>query len=312
MPNRDFLRIIAAFAVIYIVWGSTYLVNFWAIQSIPPMLMSGSRFVVGGLIMTVITRMMKLPKPTKIQWRNGMISGILLLSIGTGAVVWAEQFVDTGIAALIVSIDPLIVVLLLWALHQKRPTWNNIIGSILGIIGVTLLVNQDTFTVNQNMIIGIIVIFGSIFAWAYAMIFVSKADLPKSSVQVASMQMLAGGIFLLLASGLSGEYKGFDINTITTKSALSWVYLLIFGSIIAFSAFNYLLVRVSPEKVATSTYVNPVIAVFLGWGFNSEQLTLQSIIAAGIMLTGVFFINTKFRKPKKEAVMSPVLKDDIT
>lgn len=296
MPNRNGLLIIGAFAVIYIVWGSTYLVNYFAIQTIPPLLMSGTRFLAGSAIMLFIARFMKLEPPTANQWRNGIFSGILLLSIGTGAVVWAEQYVDTGIAALIVSIDPLIVVLLMWLVLGKRPAWNSVIGTFLGIIGVSLLVNQDSFLIKEHTMLGIIVIFGSIFAWAYAMIFVSRADLPKSSLQMAGMQMLAGGVTLLLASLLSGEYHQFHWNTVTTKSILSWFYLLFFGSILAFSAFNYLLARVSPEKVATSTYVNPVIAVLLGWAFNKEQVTTQSLIAAAIMLTGVFFINTKFKK----------------
>ena len=296
MPNRDTLLIIGAFGVIYVVWGSTYLVNYFAIQSIPPMLMSGTRFLTASGIMYGIARIMKLPSPTRVQWRNGIISGILLLSIGTGAVVWAEQFVDTGIAALIVSTDPLIVVFLMWLLLGKRPTWSNIVGTILGITGVILLVNQDTFSVDQNTIIGILAIFGSIFAWAFAMIFVSRADLPKSSVQVAGMQMLAGGVFLLLASWITSEYRAFHWNMLTNRSIFSWIYLVLFGSILAFSAFNYLLVRVSPEKVATSTYVNPVIAVLLGALFNEEKMTTQTLIAAGILLTGVFFINSRFRK----------------
>ncbi len=305
MPNRDTWRIVIAFAIIYIVWGSTYLVNYFAIQTIPPMLMSGSRFVVASSIMFGIAGIMKLPMPTRRQWRNGIISGILLLSIGTGAVVWAEQFVDTGIAALIVSTDPLIVVLLLWAIRGIRPNWNSVAGIFLGIVGVMLLVRQDTFLMDQRTTIGILVIFGSIMAWAYSMIFVSQADLPKSSVLVAGMQMLAGGISLLLASLLSAEYQQFEWSAVSTKSFLSWCYLLIFGSVVAFSAFNYLLVRVSPEKVATSTYVNPVVAVLLGWTLNDEQLTAQTLFAAAIMLTGVFFINTKFGKksilvPKNE------------
>lgn len=296
MPNRSGLLIIGAFAVIYIVWGSTYLVNYFAIQTIPPLLMSGTRFLAGSAIMLFIARFMKLEPPTANQWRNGIFSGILLLSIGTGAVVWAEQYVDTGIAALIVSIDPLIVVLLMWLVLGKRPAWNSVIGTFLGIIGVSLLVNQDSFLIKEHTMLGIVVIFGSIFAWAYAMIFVSRADLPKSSLQMAGMQMLAGGVTLLLASLLSGEYQQFHWSMVSTKSIFSWFYLLFFGSILAFSAFNYLLARVSPEKVATSTYVNPVIAVLLGWAFNKEQVTTQSLIAAAIMLTGVFFINTKFKK----------------
>lgn len=296
MLNKSSLPIIGAFAVIYIVWGSTYLVNYFAIQTIPPMLMSGSRFITASLIMFGIAKLQKSKVPTKRQWRNGIISGVLLLSIGTGAVVWAEQFVDTGIAALIVSSDPLIVVLLMWILLGVRPRWSSVVGIFLGILGVTLLVSQNTLLVKEHTILGIAVIFISILAWAFAMIFVSRADLPKSSAQVAGMQMLTGGTCLLLASGFSGEMATFDWHAISTKSILSWIYLVFFGSILAFSAFNYLLVRVSPEKVSTSTYVNPVIAVLLGWSFNNEKLSTQTLIAAIIMLTGVFFINTKFGK----------------
>lgn len=301
MPDRNILLIIGAFAVIYIVWGSTYLVNFFAIETIPPFLMSGSRFVTAGVVMYGIGGLMGAKHPTKIQWRNAAFSGILLLSIGTGGVVWAEQYVDTGIAALIVAADPFIVVLLVWLMRNQRPAWNSIFGIFLSILGVALLVGQDLFLTGHSTSVGIIVIFVSILSWAFATVFIGQADLPKSSVQVAATQMLAGGLFLLLLSFAGGEFSGFNPSNISSKSFFSWIYLIVFGSILAFSAFNFLLVRVSPEKVATSAYVNPVIAILLGWWLNNETVTNQTMIAAILILTGVFFINSRFSRlfPKR-------------
>lgn len=301
MPNRNILLIVGAFAVIYIVWGSTYLVNFFAIETIPPFLMSGSRFVTAGVVMYGIGWLMGAKHPTKVQWRNAALSGILLLSIGTGGVVWAEQYVDTGIAALIVAADPFIVVLLVWLMRKQRPAWNSIFGICLSILGVALLIGQDLLATGHSTSLGIIVIFISILSWAFATVFIGQADLPKSSVQVAATQMLAGGAFLLIMSFAGGEFLDFDPNNISRKSIFSWIYLIIFGSILAFSAFNYLLVRVSPEKVATSAYVNPVIAILLGWWLNNEALTSQTLTAATLILTGVFFINSRFKKllPKR-------------
>ncbi len=294
MLNRNILLIVSAFAIIYVVWGSTYLVNYFAIETIPPFLMSGSRFITAGLLMYSISRLMGQPLPSRRQWRNAAISGILLLAVGTGGVVWAEQYVDTSIAALIVAADPLVVVLLVWLMRGRRPAWNSLLGIALSIVGVGLLIGQDLFLNNQSTTWGIAVIFVSIVSWAFATVFIGQADLPKSSALLAATQMLAGGVFLVMVSLLSGEYQAFDPARVSNKSIFAWFYLILLGSIVAFSAFNYLLVRVSPEKVATSAYVNPVIAALLGWQFNNEQLTPQSIVAAAFILIGVFFINSNF------------------
>ncbi len=293
MWNRDFVLLIVAFAIIYVVWGSTYLVNYYAIDTIPPFLMSGSRFVVAGMIMYAIGWGRGMPHPSQRQWRNAALSGILLLAIGTGGVVWAEQYVATSIAALIVASDPLVVVLLLWLIYKQRPRWNSLLGIFLSIAGVSILVGQDQFATDQHTFWGVVVIFISILSWALASIFIGKADLPKSTIQLAATQMLAGGIFLLLVSGIYQEYKAFSWASTSLRSIYAWLYLIVFGSIIAFSAFNYLLTKVSPEKVATSTYVNPLIAMLLGWGFNGEELTNQSLYAALLILIGVFFINSR-------------------
>lgn len=303
MENKDrkFWLIIICFAVVYLVWGSTYLVNYFAIQDIPPFLTGGSRFFVAGLILYVITYLLGAKKPTWKQWKNTAITGILFLSIGAGGVIWAEQFVDTGIAALIVSFEPLLVVLLLWYFRAQKPNWKVFLGVFLGIIGMVVLVGQQQFLADENTIWGILAIGISIIAWAFASIYIQQIELPESQIQGAAMQMIAGGITLFMVSALIGDFGHFNLAAVSTKAALSWLYLVFFGSIIAFSAFNYLLVHVSPDKVATSTYVHPVVALILGSTFNNEIISTQSLIATVILLTGVFFINMNKQKGRVDS-----------
>lgn len=282
--------IIAAFAVVYIVWGSTYLVNYLAIQSLPPFIMSGSRFIAAGCLLYLAGRMMGQPVGSALHWRNAMWAGVLLLGVGTGGVVWAMQWVDTGIAALIVAFEPLLVVLLLWIMRGKKPAGRSLAGVAIGVAGMALLVLQDALIADKDTALGVLVIFIGILSWGYAAIWVGSAKLPASSMQTAAMQMLGGGIALILFSWIVGEWTDFRWSQVSSKSWWAWLYLVAFGSILAFSAFNYLLARVSPEKVVTTNYVNPVVALLLGWGLNGEVISLQSLIASVLLLAGVFFI----------------------
>ncbi|GJM35602.1 MAG: drug/metabolite exporter YedA [Saprospiraceae bacterium] len=287
----DQLLVIGAFGVIYIIWGSTYLVNYYAIEVIPPFLMCGTRFITAGLLLLGFTGIQGVSKPSRTQMRNAALMGILFLSLGTGGVVWAEQYVPTGITALIVAFDPLLVLFLLWTVRGLRPGPASLLGTALGIAGMVLLVGQPELITDQNTIWGLVSIAISLLAWGLASVYISTTDLPASRFQSTALQMIAGGLTLLMFSGISGEYKNFDLTQLTWKASLSWLYLVFLGSILAFSSFNYLLQKVSPAKVATATYVNPVVALFLGWSLNNEIITLQSLFAAGIMLLGVFFIN---------------------
>lgn len=291
--GKSGLLIIGAFAVVYVVWGSTYLVNYWAIQAIPPFLMSGTRFVTAGLLLYGAGRLGGHPAGHWIQWRNALWAGVLLLGVGTGGVVWAMQWVDTGIAALIVAFEPLLVVLLLWLMRGKRPGARSLLGVAIGIAGMALLVWQDALITNRNTAWGVGVIFLSILSWGYASIWVGQARQPASSLQAAAIQMLGGGLALCLVSWLSGEWRVFHWHQVDARAAWAWGYLVLLGSILAFSAFNYLLVRVSPEKVVTTNYVNPVVALFLGWSLNNEHVSLQSLGASALLLLGVFFIVSK-------------------
>ena len=284
--------VIGAFAVIYVVWGSTYLANYFAIQSIPPFLMSGCRFTAAGLALYAFTMVRKKPAPTLRQWFNAGLIGILFLAFGTGGVVWAEQYIDTSMAALIVAFDPLLIMTLMWLFHKTKVGSRSWMGAGLGVIGMVLLVGQPQLTGSRMAVWGLLAIGISMTAWATASIYVSRVELPQSRMRSTAMQMITGGGVLLIFSAAVGEFGQFDWVQVTPKSAFSWVYLVFFGSLLGFSCFNYLLMRVSPEKVATSTYVNPVVALLLGWSLNGETITGQSLLAGAILLTGVFFINT--------------------
>ncbi len=295
--------IIVSFAAIYFIWGSTYLFNYFAIQDIPPFLMAGSRFLVAGAILYAITWSRGAAHPTRGQWGGAARMGFLFLTLGTGGTVWAEQWVDTGIAALIIAFQPLMVVFMLWVLFAKRPSLMILAGVALGVAGMVLLVGQQRFVTDRDTMIGMLVILGSMTSWCYGSVTLNKANLPENRLQSSAIQMIMGGGILLVLALISGDGQRFDPALLTWKAGLSWLFLVVFGSLVAFSAFTYLLQHVSPDKVATSNYVNPVVALFLGWAFNDELITQQSILAALLMLAGVFFINSRLQvkgKPPME------------
>ncbi len=229
---------------------------------------------------------------TRNQIKNTAIAGFLFLTIGNGVVVWALRYVDSGFAALEISAQPLVVLILMRLIQGKKIQPMSMIGVFLGIVGIYLLVSQQHVVNKEGSIVGMIMIFVCMISWASGSLFVGKADLPSNFFINTGYQMLMGGLMLMIGSFIFGESWSFPTSW---SSDVQWsmVLLILFGSIVAFTSFNYLLRIVSPEKVATSTYVNPIIALILGWYFLNEQITTQSIIAAMILLTGVYFINTK-------------------
>ncbi|RYC52700.1 EamA family transporter [Flagellimonas olearia] len=285
--------VILAFFAIYVIWGSTYLLNKIAVMELPPFMLASCRFTTAGLLIFALARSMGISlKITKRQLWNTIIAGILFLSFGNGVVVWALRYVDSGFAALEISAQPLIILLLMRFLQGKKIKPMSLVGVGLGVIGIYLLVSQKQIIAQESSIIGMIMIFFCMLSWAYSSLFVSKADLPNNYFVNTGYQMFTGGIILALMSLGFGE-EWISPMEWSGKVQLSMVLLIVFGSIVAFTSFNYLLKAVSPEKVATSTYVNPIVALLLGWYFLDEQITFQSIMAAAILLTGVYFINTK-------------------
>lgn len=285
--------IILAFFSIYVIWGSTYLLNKMAIAELPPFFLASIRFIVAGLLIFLIAKILGHSlKITRKQFFNTLFLGFLFLSYGNGVVVWALRYIDSGFAALEISAQPLVVLIMMLLLQGKRIQPMSMFGVFLGVIGIYLLVSQQEVLTKENSLLGIVLIFTAMLSWAYGSLFVKKADLPKNYFVNTGYQMLTGGLILGLMSLAFGEEWS---SPLEWKVQTQWVMLLlvIFGSIIAFTSFNFLLKHVSPEKVATNTYVNPIVALFLGWFFLKEVITTQSIIAAVILLTGVYFINTK-------------------
>jgi drug/metabolite transporter (DMT)-like permease len=291
--QRNTVLVVLSFFAIYFIWGSTYLWNKIAVTELPAFMLAGIRFVIAGSLIFVISKILGFSlKITKQQFKNTFLAGFLFLTFGNGVVVWALKFVDSSFAALEVSAQPLVVLLMMRVFQGKKIQPMSIVGVILGIAGIFLLVGQKQIIAQDGAILGMVLIFLCMLSWSYGSLFVGKADLPKNFFVNTGYQMLTSGISLLIISTIFGEQWISPIHW-STPVITSMLLLIIFGSIVTFTAFNYLLRIVSPEKVATSSYVNPIIAMILGWYFLNEDITLQSAMASVVLLTGVYFINTK-------------------
>lgn len=285
--------IIAAFFAIYVIWGSTYLWNKIAVRELSPFFLAGIRFITAGILIFGIAKLSgRSIKISKKQFLNTVLLGFLFLSFGNGVVVWALKFVDSNFAALEISAQPLVILLMMWLLQGKKIQAMSLLGVFLGMIGIYLLVSQKNVLEQENAILGMLMIFAAMLSWAYGSLFVARADLPKNYFVSTGYQMITGGILLFVLSLFFGESWSLPTSW-SNEVQWSMLLLVLFGSILAFTSFNFLLKAVSPEKVATNTYVNPIVAMFLGWYFLGEQISLQSMVAAIILLTGVYFINTK-------------------
>ncbi len=291
--SQSKILIIAAFFSIYVIWGSTYMLNKVAVSQLSPFFLASIRFLCAGGIIFLISAILGISlKINSKQLLNTAIAGFLFLGFGNGVVVWSLEYVDSGFAALVISAQPLLVLGLMYFIQGKKIHNSSIIGVILGVLGIYILVSQSQIVAKEGSLLGTIMIFACLISWGYGSLFVGKADLPSNFFVNTGYQMLCAGLMLIVASYFFGEEWISPINW-ELKVQMSMLALIIFGSIIAFTSFNYLLRVISPEKVATSTYVNPIIAMFLGWYFLDEQLTIQSITAAIVLLSGVYFINTK-------------------
>lgn len=249
----------------------------------------------------IIAKLLKLKLHiTKKQFLNCFIAGFLFLVYGNGVFVWALKFVDSGFAALLASTQPLFVLLLMRLVDRKPMQKKSIFGVSLGLLGMYLLVSQQDITSSEGSVLGIFMIFTCVLSWSYGSVFVSKADLPQNFFVSTGYQMLIAGTMLLLGSLIFNEIWISPLSW-SSEAQGSMLFLILFGGIIAFTSFNYLLKMVSTEKVATSAYVNPIIAMLLGWYVLDESLTLQSVIASIILLSGVYFITTRKRIAKVTA-----------
>jgi Permeases of the drug/metabolite transporter (DMT) superfamily len=293
------LHIFAAFASIYTIWGSTYLAIRYAVETIPPFLMLGTRFVVSGAILYAWARQRKSPNPTRRQWKNGAIAGFFLLVCGNGAVGWAEQSMASGITALLVSVLPFWLVFIDWVRPKGRaPRPLVIAGLVLGVIGIFVLVDpMGAAGSNGVSKLGASVLMLGSLSWAIGSFYSRDADLPASGIMRTAVEMLGGGILLLSLGLIAGEARDLDLHLISRASVLGLVYLTTFGSLIGFTAYIWLLDKVSPAMVGTYAFVNPVVAVFLGWGFAGEPLSARTLVAAAIVIGAVALITISRGEP---------------
>ena len=285
-------QVIAAFVAVYIVWGSTYLAIRYAVQTIPPFVMVGARFIVSGVILYAWARWRGSPRPTAAEWRDATITGVLMLCCGNGAVSWAEQRVPSSLAALLVAVVPLWVVLVDWLRPQGvRPRAAVSLGVLVGLVGLVVLIGPKSFNGEGDVDpAGAAVLIAGSLAWAAGSVFNRYGARPESAAMSTGLQMIGGSIILLIIGVARGELSDLHPTAISTASWVGWVYLVTFGSLVGFTAYIYLLQTVSPAKASTYAYVNPLVAVILGWAIAGETISLRSLAAAAIILAGVAMI----------------------
>jgi len=290
-PSR--FALLTAFAIVYVIWGSTFLAILFAIETLPPFLMASARFLVAGSLLYAWSRFVSgAAAPSPANWRATAVVGALLLLGGNGLLVWSEQRIPSGVAALLVGTVPCFMVLIEWLRPGgSRPTGPVIAGVCLGLLGLAWLIGPDALLGGgrADLIGAVVVVLGS-FSWAVGSIYSRHAATPPSPFLSTAMQMIGGGVALLLLSLLLGEPWAFDASAVSLRSLLGLGYLMLFGSIVAFSAYIWLLRVSTPARVSTYAYVNPVIAVLLGWALAGEALTTRMIIAATVIVSGVALI----------------------
>ncbi|HKD02076.1 MAG TPA: EamA family transporter [Terriglobales bacterium] len=295
------IRVALGFAAIYLIWGSTYLGIRFAVETIPPFLMMALRHTLAGSVVYAWSRRRGAARPEFRHWVSAAVVGGILFLGGHGVLAWGEQRVPSGLAALMCATLPLWTVLAgtITGVEGQlgRRVWA---GLLLGFAGVALLVGPDAFRAGGNLnlpAVGAVLL--SALLWAVGTIWSKGLELPKSTALSAAMQMLMGGLSLMVASAAAGEWSRFHSATVSLRSWLALLYLIVFGSIVAFTVFTWLMGVSKPSRVSTYAYVNPVVAVFLGWGLASEVIAGRTAAAAAIILMGVALVNTRQRQGRE-------------
>jgi drug/metabolite transporter (DMT)-like permease len=292
------LRVILAFLAVYLFWGGTYVAIKLGLESFPPMLLAGTRHFTAGLFMLSVALFRKDAFPKAKEMMFSALIGLMMLLIGNGLVTLTEQTVPSSIVSLLIGAVPLWIIVLNWSFgDKKRPTIYHLLGVTLGLIGIAFLVfqsQQDGITHFDPL--GIFLILVAAISWAAGSLVSRYAPIPKSPYMNLSFQMLSGGFALFIASFIRQEWVGFDVMKVTTNAWISLGYLIFFGSILGYSAYIWLLRNVNPTWVSTYAFVNPVVAVFLGWLLAKESLSINALIAAAIIIISIVFMTFPFKK----------------
>src|ERR1035437_5673160 len=292
------IKLALAFVAIYVIWGSTYLAIRYAVETIPPLVAAGIRHSIAGGIMMTWAWGRGLP-PTRQQWVAGFALGSLFFLIGHGTLHWAEQYVGSGLAALLIATEPMFILVLAWAMGQQKISRLSALGLGLGVLGVAMLTGAELTVKGSSLLALMAVLVGSL-AWSAGVVISPKLKLPSDALGRTALPTICGAVMLLAAAALTGEFHATHWAAISSKSILGLAYLIVFGSVVAFTAYTWLLQRCPPALVATHTYANPVVAVFLGWLLASEPLTMRVVLASVAILGAIILI----RRGEQTAVQS--------
>jgi drug/metabolite transporter (DMT)-like permease len=303
--KRHLIILVLAFAAVYVIWGSTYLAIKYAIETLPTFLMAGVRFIAAGSMLYAWARLSRnYERPKAVHWRTSFIVGTLLLGIGNGGVVLAEHYISSSLTALLVATVPFWMVLIGWIfMGSGRPNLKVLAGLVLGFVGVWLLLsggNASPGTSGDNQILGVVLIMIATLGWSIGSLYGSRAPTADSTILSAGMQMLSGGSVLLVIGTLAGEWSTVNLTAVSSRSWLALIYLITIGAFVAYTAYSWLLKNASPAAVSTYAYVNPAIAVLLGWAIAGELLTGQMLIGAGIIVASVALITLQKRSKTDE------------
>lgn len=301
--SRRRLAIGLSLAAVWVVWGSTYLVIAIAIETIPPFLMASLRFCSAGVLLLAFARLRGLPWPGAREWGAAALVGTLLLVGGNGLVTWAEQTVPSSIAALLITTVPLWMALLDGLVYRgarpKRRTW---LGLLLGFAGVGILVRPTGDDLGALPLWGTLALLLAAFSWANGSLWSRRLPLPASPLVAVGAEALAGGMVLAVLAGVRGEFVGFDPAAVSGRSLFALLYLVLLGSIAALTAYQYLLRTISASAVSTYAFVNPVVAVALGWFVAGEPITPRVLLAGALIITAVVFILGTWKRRRRPAV----------
>ena len=283
--------VILCFLSIYLIWGSTYLAIRYAVETIPPLYTAGIRHLTAGSIL-LFWCLAKRLRPTWAQIRASVIIGVFFFLIGHGALHWAEQKVPSGLASLLIASEP-IWVFLLSAVAARQWHWNGALlaGIFLGLGGAGLLMGRSALTSVPGMFVGSLAVVISALSWSVGVVYSRRSHLSGNPLLLSALSLLAGSAQLLLVGTIAGEYRGFSFASVSLRSWLSLGYLIVFGSVVAFTAYNWLMEHYSPTLVATHTYINPFVAVLLGWLLAGEAVTVNVLLSAAMVISAVMLVD---------------------
>ncbi len=286
--RAETIKMALAFAAIYLVWGSTYLAIHYAVETIPPLVTAGIRHAIAGSVLLAWASARGF-RPAREHWVSGCVLGALFFLVGHGSLHWAEQYVGSGLAALLIATEPMFIVVLGWLAGQQKISRLSALGLGLGVAGVAILTGFELQIKGSSMLGLLAVLLGSL-SWSAGVVITPRLKLPTDALGRTALPTLCGAAMLLLAAAVTGEFHATHLAAISLRSIFGLGYLITFGSIVAFTAYTWLLQRCPPALVATHTYANPIVAVFLGWLIASEPLTLRVVLASAAILGAIVLI----------------------